>query len=185
MRSTMRFEIARPRPVPPNLRVAEPSACSNSRKMRAWSRGAIPMPVSRTWKRMSPSRSPGSTMTATPPCSVNLMALPARLSSTWRSRAASPMTARAGVHRRRTRSRCLWPARAAPAVRPSPRPARRARSGRASRSSLPASILEKSSTSSISDSSVSPDVLRGLGVGRSAPASAACRAAGRPCRECR
>ena len=39
---------------------------------------------------MSLSRSPGSTMTATPPRSVNLMALPARLSSTWRKRAASP-----------------------------------------------------------------------------------------------
>ena len=37
MRSTMRFEMVRPRPVPPNLRVELPSACSNSRKMRAWS----------------------------------------------------------------------------------------------------------------------------------------------------
>src|SRR5581483_800776 len=36
MRSTMRLEIASPRPVPPYLRVEEPSACSNSRKMRAW-----------------------------------------------------------------------------------------------------------------------------------------------------
>ena len=48
------------------------------------------MPVSRTRKRTSLARSPGSTMTATPPFSVNLMALPARLSSTWRSRGASP-----------------------------------------------------------------------------------------------
>ena len=35
MRSTMRLEIASPRPVPPNLRVEEPSACSKSRKIRA------------------------------------------------------------------------------------------------------------------------------------------------------
>jgi len=35
MRSTMRREMARPRPVPPNLRVDDESACSNSRKMRA------------------------------------------------------------------------------------------------------------------------------------------------------
>ena len=35
MRSTMRLEMASPRPVPPNLRVEEPSACSKSRKMRA------------------------------------------------------------------------------------------------------------------------------------------------------
>ena len=40
-------------------------------------------------------RSSGSTMIETPPRSVNLMALPTRLNSTWRSRAASPTT-RAG-----------------------------------------------------------------------------------------
>ena len=38
---------------------------------------------------------PASTISATPPFSVNLIALPARLSSTWRSRVASPIT-RAG-----------------------------------------------------------------------------------------
>ena len=35
--STRRFEIASPRPVPPNRRPAPPSACSNSSKMRACS----------------------------------------------------------------------------------------------------------------------------------------------------
>ena len=92
MRSTMRREIASPRPVPPNLRVVPPSACSNSSKMRACASGAMPMPVSRTAKRDLARRAPGSTTIATPPCSVNFTALPARLSSTWRSRAASPMT---------------------------------------------------------------------------------------------
>ena len=42
----------------------------------------------------SPRRAvlPPSTMTLTPPLSVNLIALPARLSSTWRNRASSPTT---------------------------------------------------------------------------------------------
>ena len=35
MRSTMRLEMVRPRPMPPNLRVEPTSACSNSRKTRA------------------------------------------------------------------------------------------------------------------------------------------------------
>ena len=35
MRSTMRREMASPKPVPPNLRVDDPSVCSKSRKMRA------------------------------------------------------------------------------------------------------------------------------------------------------
>ena len=61
-------EIASPSPVPPNLRAVPPSACSNSWKMRACSSGAMPMPVSRTRKRISlPRRRPGSTMMATPP----------------------------------------------------------------------------------------------------------------------
>ena len=42
---------SRPRPVPPNFRVELPSACSNSRKIRAWSSGEMPMPVSRTEMR--------------------------------------------------------------------------------------------------------------------------------------
>jgi hypothetical protein len=60
--------------------------------MRACASGAIPMPVSRTANSTSSGQMPGATVRATPPVSVNLMALPARLSSTWRSRAASPIT---------------------------------------------------------------------------------------------
>ena len=72
MRSTMRLEMASPRPVPPNLRVEEPSACSNSRKTRSWSSRLRPMPVSRTTKRMPSPGSSGSAMTATPPRSREL-----------------------------------------------------------------------------------------------------------------
>ena len=68
------------------------SACSNSRKILAWSAGAMPMPVSRTLNSTSPGQAPGSTTIATPPCSVNLIALPARLSSTCFSRVSSPIT---------------------------------------------------------------------------------------------
>ncbi len=46
--STMRFEIARPSPVPPFLRVFELSTCWNSPKILSWSSGAMPGPVSRT-----------------------------------------------------------------------------------------------------------------------------------------
>src|SRR5262249_20909184 len=46
--STMRFAIARPRPVPPFFRVVELSACWNSSKIFAWSASEIPGPVSAT-----------------------------------------------------------------------------------------------------------------------------------------
>ena len=99
---------------------------------------------------------------ATPPLSVNLMALPARLSSTWRSRAASPMTrARQavvdvggdlqalGLRARRQQLDHLLDQR-----------------GERERPRLeverPASILEKSRISSISDSSASPEVFAAL-----------------------
>ena len=123
-------------------------------------RALMPMPVSRTWKRTAPGSSPGSTITATPPVSVNLMALPARLSSTWRRRAASPTTI-AG-RRSSTKLAISMPlpcARGASSSTVFLDQRRQARRGGFSRSSLPASILEKSRISSISDSSVSPEVL--------------------------
>src|SRR5215475_12277331 len=46
--SMMRFDIARPRPVPPFLRVIALSACWNSWKSLAWSADEMPGPVSRT-----------------------------------------------------------------------------------------------------------------------------------------
>src|SRR6476469_4937042 len=61
-------------------------ACSNSRKIRCCASGAMPMPVSRTRKEISLGQMPGSTISATPPVEVNFIALPARLSSTWRIR---------------------------------------------------------------------------------------------------
>jgi PAS domain S-box-containing protein len=84
--------MARPSPDPPYWRAMCSSACSNSRKIRCCASGAMPMPVSRTMKLISFGQMPGSTIKATPPREVNFTALLARLSSTCRSRAASPTT---------------------------------------------------------------------------------------------
>ena len=48
MSSTSCLEIARPRPVPPYLRVVEPSACAKGSKSCVERSGAMPMPVSVT-----------------------------------------------------------------------------------------------------------------------------------------
>ncbi len=162
MRSTMRCEMASPSPVPPCRRVAPPSACSNSWKMRACASGAIPMPVSRTRNVTVSGALPGSTVTETPPVSVNFTALPARFISTWRNRAPSPTTS-AGS-RSSTKDAIsislAWARGASNSTASSISVA--SRNGRASRSSLPASILEKSKISPISDSKVSPEVFTAL-----------------------
>ena len=51
--STSRFDSARPRPVPSRCS-APASVCWNSSKMRSWSSGAMPGPVSATETRTSP-----------------------------------------------------------------------------------------------------------------------------------
>ncbi len=81
-------EIARPRPVPPLVRVVEPSSCRNSSNTRSRSSGAIPGPVSATATSNAPLAA--ATLTATSPSSVNLIALPTRLSSTCVIRRSSP-----------------------------------------------------------------------------------------------
>ncbi|GIW04144.1 MAG: hypothetical protein KatS3mg059_0764 [Thermomicrobiales bacterium] len=50
--------IANPSPVPPLDRVRARSARKKRSKTRAWSSGAIPMPVSRTWTSPRPCRWP-------------------------------------------------------------------------------------------------------------------------------
>ena len=98
---TSRLEIARPRPVPPYLRVVEPSACVKAWNSRVCAAGGMPMPVSCTSKR---SRTSSGRLLAErgahrPPRrrSVNLIALPTRLVSTWRSRPGSPRRRRRHV----------------------------------------------------------------------------------------
>ena len=97
--STRRFEMARPRPVPPYSRVVDASACVKASKIESSFSAGIPMPLSETEKRRTPgwesSRS-GSTRTTTCPAAPNLMALPTRLIRICRNRSGSPLS-RAGV----------------------------------------------------------------------------------------
>ena len=93
MKLTNCVQIAKPRPVPPYLRVVELSPCSKGLKMAACLDSGTPMPVSRTEKRTVDEDSPMDsrlTVTVTSPRSVNLTALPTRLSRIWRKRLASP-----------------------------------------------------------------------------------------------
>ena len=90
-RSRLRLML-RPRPVPPNLRVTDESPWLNSVKMFLAYSGSMPMPVSITRNVTSPAVPPAqpaaskSQAITTRPVSVNLMALPAKFSSTCRMR---------------------------------------------------------------------------------------------------
>ena len=111
-------EMARPRPVPPYLRVVEPSACTNGSKIGSLllrrdadagvadarsaghghselGDGVLPFRASVSGIRV--------TATTTSPWSVNLMALPTRLTRICRSRPGSPTQAVGHVRRRRRR----------------------------------------------------------------------------------
>src|SRR5215475_7190434 len=86
--STICLAMARPRPVPPLALVRELSTWWNCSKIRScWSSG-MPGPVSVTETAKWPFRAPAAILTS--PASVNLMALPTRLSSTCVSRCSSP-----------------------------------------------------------------------------------------------
>ncbi len=116
---TSRDEIVSPSPVPPCRRRDEASAWANGSKM-CWSLSAgMPHPVSLTSKCRTQKSDGGRqeepassafcgfsfcvlhsdfcictrTRTTTSPLSVNLMALPTRLMSTWRRRSGSPTRA--------------------------------------------------------------------------------------------
>ena len=84
-----RFEIVRPRPVPPNLRVVDESAWVKLSKIRPSLSPGMPMPVSETVNRRpvgTATSSSSATCSDTSPASVNLIALPSRLCSTCNSR---------------------------------------------------------------------------------------------------
>ncbi len=88
IRSTIAFEMARPRPVPPFWRVSDESACENFWKMRWRNSSGIPGPLSLTSTRTRPACRPSSTSTV--PCAgENLMALDSRLVITWSRRSLS------------------------------------------------------------------------------------------------
>ena len=89
--STRLLVIERPSPVPPYRRVVEGSACVNFSNSDARRSGAMPMPVSATLI-FTPASPPsgGSTEMTTCPSWVNFTALAARLTTSWRTRSASP-----------------------------------------------------------------------------------------------
>ena len=80
--------MARPRPVPPYLRVVEASACENSWNSRPICSCVMPIPVSVTPMviQSRPSSRCACAVMVTVPFSVNLLALLARLSSACRKR---------------------------------------------------------------------------------------------------
>ncbi len=120
----------------------------------------MPTPVSMTSKRSSTSSpvcSTPRTCTTTSPWSVNLMALPTRLVSTWRNRPASPIS-QVGSSGGTSApiSRPLDAACSAKSSKISSIAVRRSKSNTSS-SILPASILEKSKISLIMVSRLSPE----------------------------
>ncbi len=81
-------QMARPRPVPPNWRVTDPSAWENFPNRRGRCSGSMPGPVSRTTiQKPATSR---ATSTDTWPWLVNFSALDNRFISIWRTRPGSP-----------------------------------------------------------------------------------------------
>ena len=138
------------------------SAWVKASKMRLCFSRAIPIPVSEIVNfncRPLPSLATRSTLTSTSPCCVNLMALPTRLTSTWRRRPGSPKTCWGTSERISvTSSKPFWWARTAIALVVSITLSWRLKS-MGSRSSLPASILEKSRMSLMTRSRESPEDL--------------------------
>ncbi len=146
------LEIARPRPVPPNLRVVAASTCVNSSKSSPILSPGIPMPVSRTEKRnMTPPSLEYSTVTptVTSPASVNLIAFPVRLVRICRNRPGSPRSnSGTSVDIPQNNSSPFSCACTASVAAKSSSSLCRSKS-RISKSSLPASIFEKSRMSLI------------------------------------
>ena len=123
--------MARPRPVPPYLRLVLASACWNASKMILCFSGGMPMPVSVTSKATTlgallstgcsgfqPPRPP-SRVRRTPPCSVNLKAFDSRFFSTCCRRLESVMMLRPRPDRARaSKTACGSPPRGGTAARP-------------------------------------------------------------------
>ncbi|MNC86319.1 hypothetical protein D3C83_19710 [compost metagenome] len=157
--STSRLQIVSPSPVPPYLRVIEPSAWENGWNIRADCSGVMPMPVSRMENSsliISAWRSATATFTCTSPCSVNLTELLTRLVRTWPTRRGSPTSRRgtSGVTSNSSSSplsNTFWPI----TVETPDMTSSRSKSAFSS-VSLSASILEKSRMSLMMPSSAVP-----------------------------
>ncbi|KZC01309.1 hypothetical protein AU375_02433 [Methylobacterium radiotolerans] len=157
MAATICWAIESPRPVPPNRRVVDWSACEKAEKIVASLSCGMPIPVSETAMTRQPSPASIAIRTETWPASVNFSAFDTKLLSTCPRRTGSPRIARGT-------SGATSAARSSPAVR-----ARSAKSvtavsassagltGTRSSSSLPASTFAKSRMSLMIASSDRPD----------------------------
>ncbi len=142
--------------MPPNFRVVDESACANGWNSRLRVSSSMPMPVSSTVSvtRVRPPPSGAvEPRTVMPPRSVNFSALPSRLNRICRTRVGSPISvssdpgSTAPLSIRPLPAACAWNVLITPSIRPE------SENTVLSSSSRPASILEKSSTSSMMRSS--------------------------------
>ena len=136
------------------MRVVDVSACVNASKMWSSLSGGTPMPVSRTDTRSttllgSPSCGSGSRSTrmTTSPWGVNLSALLVRFISTCRSRPGSPCKRTGTASSTKPTSSTPRRLASSDSVSSTASMTRRTSKSISSRSSLPASIFEKSRTS--------------------------------------
>ncbi len=157
--STSRLQIVSPSPVPPCLRVVDMSAWVKGWKRRAACSGVMPTPVSRTEKRSltrSPVCSSSSALSRISPRSVNFTALLTRFVRIWPRRSGSPRRpcgTEVGASARNSRpfSWAFCPVTVVTVEITSS-----SWNGVVSRSSLPASIFEKSRMSLMIPSSDVP-----------------------------
>ena len=159
--STSRLQMARPRPVPPNLRVVAPSAWVKLVKSFGWASSGTPQPVSVTSARSTVRAGPISVRlrrAVTAPSLVNLTALPTRLNRICFRRTGSPTTrAPAAPSSVTSKPSCFSSARGRQSERAAWTSSSISNVVR-SRSILPASILDRSSTSLSRRMRISPEV---------------------------
>jgi hypothetical protein len=150
--------MASPNPVPPYLLAVETSAWEKAWNSLASCSGVMPMPVSCTAKTISsPLPAPGSRLTRNVmvPCSVNLLALDKRLNRIWRTRVTSARMAPRSGASSRVSVLPFFSISGATVVATASTAGPSSKVSRWS-SILPASILERSSTSLISASRCRP-----------------------------
>ena len=153
--STISRQIGRPSPVPLGLSVRVSPTCLKRSNTLGWSSSAIPSPVSITLTTISPPRR--SARQVTEPTSVNFTAFEIRLITTWISRSRSPVTAGSPGATSFTSVRPLCSSSDAVAAVARSRMSATVTASMC-HSSLPASILARSSTSSMSLVSRSPSL---------------------------
>src|ERR1044071_441871 len=147
--STNFFARVRPRPVPSCLRVSSWPTWRNSSKIAAWSSGAMPMPVSVTAISTMPFRWVAFRQIR-PPSGVNLTALERRFSSTCLTLRSSPTSSSSPGSMSSCREMPCRVARSLHRVTAFSRAVGRWK-GTGASSMRPASILERSRMSLISD----------------------------------